>query len=382
MAAPYGVGMVNLYFATGSACNLRCKYCYLPEHKKDGDKKSDDLALASAREFVKKCRSEGIEIGTVTLHGAEPGLLSPEVAAAIANTFAEHSDYRHPVAIQSNGTFFSAEYFRRFESVADERLRFAVGVSIDGPREITERVRGKGVYRRSSAGLDAANASGYKTQVLCVVSSVTFEHLDKFGEWMSKLVQTKQDIRFKPAHGTYRIKTADQIAFADWLHRTEFARFYQEIDNSICSNRGNSCLWLEVDIEGNCYSCNKPYGGQNSFANWREETLQQIVEKRKRLYAGVPTNPACASCEIVEACNSGCPLERDETGLATDCRLKLALLSVASRETGHPWRHIVDVVSQFQLAGRHSRLIPISKIRQNRSGCVCTLATNHVLPVR
>lgn len=374
--------MFNLYFASGNACNLRCKYCYLPEHKKNGDKKSDDLALASAREFVAKCRSESMGIGTVTLHGAEPGLLSPEIAAAIANTFAEYGDFRYPVAIQSNGTFFSAEYFSRFESVADERLRFAVGVSIDGPREITDKVRGKGVYKRALAGLDAANASGYKPQILCVVSSVTVEHLDSFGEWLARLADLGQDIRLKPAHGAYGIKIADQIGFGEWLHRTGFARFYQEIDTNMCCTRGNDCFWLEVDSEGNCYSCNKSYSGHNSFADWRKEALHEVIEKRKRLFSEASTSRACASCEIVDVCNSGCPPDRDETGLALDCRLKRTLLSVASRESGLHWRNIVDAASQFQLAGRHGRLIPIAKIRRNRSDCVCTPATRDVSPTQ
>lgn len=340
--------MLHLYFATNYACNLRCKYCYLPEYQKNGNKKSDDLAVSAARAFVEKCRREGVKIGHVILHGAESGLLSPEAAATVANEFARAGDYQHSVGIQSNGTLFGDDYFSRFEQHADDELVFGIGISIDGPASITDHVRGNGVYRRASAGLASANRRGYKTQILCVVGAHTIEHLDEFEEWMQTTVATGQDIRFKPAYGAYRMNEAQQERFADWLDRTGFARYYQEISKDLCVTRGNGCFWLEVDVEGNCYSCNKAFGETGSFANWQTESLHDILVKRRALYAEKPTNPGCASCEIRSICHSGCPLDRSETGLAIDCTLKRHLLGSASRSTGLHWEKIVVATTRFQ----------------------------------
>lgn len=340
--------MLHLYFAANFACNLRCKYCYLPEYQKSGDKNTDEVAVSSARAFVEKCEREGIEIGHVVLHGAESGLLSPEAAATVANAFAQAGGYRYSVGIQSNGTLFNDDYFSRFERNADDALVFGVGISMDGPASITDPIRGKGVYRRASAGLSAANRRGYKTQILCVVGAHTVEHLDEFEAWMKTIVSAGQDIRFKPAYGAYRMDAFQQELFADWLNKTGFARYYQEISKDLCVTKGNDCFWLEIDVNGNCYSCNKAFGATGSFADWRTESLNEIFAKRRSLYANKPTNAACASCEIRTICHSGCPLDRSESGLAIDCTLKRRLLANASQTTGMHWEKIALAATGFQ----------------------------------
>lgn len=354
--------MLNLFYATGDACNLRCKYCYLPEFKKAGSKKANDAAVSAAREFVAKCRAEDIELGTVTLHGAEPGLLSPEAAATIANEFARLGQHKQRIGIQSNGTLFSEEYFKRFESVADNELKFFVGVSIDGPAAITDTIRGHNVFKRANAGLEAAKRRGYKTQVLCVVSSLTLQNLDEFGEWLAQLVASGQAFRLKPAYGDMKMNPTEQEQFAEWLHVTGYARFYQEIDKLMCSPNGNRCFWLEIDPKGGCYSCNKSYGTRDSFADWRNETLASVVEKRRALFHEDYTNPRCASCDIVSICNSGCPMDRGADGLALDCHLKRALLKRATIESGADWRDVVEATSRFHFELRHSGIVPMHRI--------------------
>lgn len=358
--------MLNLFFATGDACNLRCKYCYLPEFKKAGSKKADTAAVSAAREFVAKCCDEGIELGTVTLHGAEPGLLSPEAAATIANEFARAGHYQHRIGIQSNGTLFSDDYFERFESIADGELKFFVGVSIDGPAVITDSIRGHNVFMRATAGLLAANRRGYKTQILCVVSSLTLQALDQFGSWMGQQVESGQAIRLKPAYGQMQMTPAEQEHFAEWLHRTGYARFYQEIDSMMCAPRGNCCFWLEIDSRGGCYSCNKSYGTRDSFADWRSETLASVIEKRRTLYGTAYASPVCQSCAIAPICKSGCPMDRGTDGLALDCHLKRALLAKAASESGADWREVVDATSRFQFALRHAGVVPMHRIVAGR----------------
>lgn len=340
--------MLNLYFATNFACNLRCKYCYLPEYQKSGNKRADDLAVAAARSFIAKCNDEGIELGHVVLHGAESGLLSPVAAATIASEFARASNYRFSVGVQSNGTLFNDCYFEQFEANANDNLVFSIGISIDGPASITDSVRGNGVYRRASAGLDAANRRGYKTQILCVVGSHTLQALDEFESWMRDLIKAGQDIRFKPAYGAYKMNEDEQLRFALWLDRTGYARFYQEISKDLCVTKGNNCFWLEVDVNGGCYSCNKAFGETGIFANWKTDSLSQILERRKTLYHARIANPACDTCEIYSICHSGCPLDRSDDGLAIDCQLKRSLLKTASNSTGIPWAKIIDSTTQFQ----------------------------------
>lgn len=355
--------MVNLFFATNNACNLRCKYCYLPEHKKNGNKKSDELAIHGARDFIEKCKKEGVAFGMVTLHGAESGLLSPEAAAAVVNEFSRYNRHQYPIGIQSNGTLFSDEYFRRFESTADDEVKFSVGISIDGPAVINDQVRGKHTYRRAMAGLEAAKNRGYYPQILCVVGSNTVAALEDFETWMDELARTGQPIRLKPAFGAYQMNQSEQITFGQWLHKTGYARYYQETDTHICSTYGNNCFWLQVDVNGGCYSCNKSFGNNDPFANWKEESFEAILEKRRTLFSKTYTNPMCESCGIHSICHSGCPMDRNADGTAVDCQLKRTLISTASKQTGIPWREIVDVASKFQFDQRRGKIVPIRLLR-------------------
>lgn len=354
--------MLNLYFATNFSCNLRCKYCYVPEYNKNGNAQADQLAIQAAELFVEKCRRENVQLGRVSLHGAEPGLLSPEAAAAVANQFARYTKYAFPVGIQSNGTLFNNDYFDRFECCADEDLEFRLGISIDGPQAITDGVRGKGVFKRASRGLETANRRGYKTQILCVVGSHTIKDMPAFEAWVDGLVEERQDIRFKPAYGAYQLNADEQAMLAKWLNKTGYARFYQEINKNICVTQGNQCAWLEVDVNGGCYSCNKSFGDAGVFASWKTESLSAILEKRRKLFHEFYESPQCASCEIKSICNSGCPMDRTQEGVAVDCSLKRTLLSIAAKDTGVPWQEIVNAASKFQRSSPGRKIFSICRV--------------------
>jgi MoaA/NifB/PqqE/SkfB family radical SAM enzyme len=128
-------------------CNLTCAHCYRDEPVAELGR--DDLVrvLEGFAQFLGQIGRHG----RVMLSGGEP-LTSPHLY-----DLAEASRRLGlPVRVLSNGTLIDAEVARR---LADLGVR-AVQVSIEGPRDAHDRVRGEGSFERALDGMRALKAEG------------------------------------------------------------------------------------------------------------------------------------------------------------------------------------------------------------------------------
>lgn len=127
-----------LSLAVAQTCNLGCTYCYAQQGEFGGAAKSMDLATAlGAVDLLLRDVSPGEKVNLSFL-GGEP-LASRAVLRAATERAAEAAAARQvPItfSITTNGTLVE-------ESDADffERHGFAVTVSLDGPREMHDRLR-------------------------------------------------------------------------------------------------------------------------------------------------------------------------------------------------------------------------------------------------
>ncbi len=139
--------MLYILFTTGR-CNLDCAYCGgsfpkdLVPHKVEYD--LDDL-----RRFV-----AGDPEAVVAFYGGEP-LLNPGFIREVM----EHVPARH-FAIQTNGLAVNRippECWRRFDAVL---------LSVDGREEVTDRFRGRGVYRAALRGARRLRDAGFRGDLI------------------------------------------------------------------------------------------------------------------------------------------------------------------------------------------------------------------------
>jgi len=123
---PYGIVEVT------KRCNLRCKTCFFFQAFQHAERNlTDDELIPKLRALQKRHA-----IKFVSLVGGEP-LLRPAVVEAAAEIF--------PMAVMfTNGTL----------PIPD--LPIAIGVSLDGPREINDEIRGSGGFDRVVKNLQAA----------------------------------------------------------------------------------------------------------------------------------------------------------------------------------------------------------------------------------
>lgn len=124
----YAYGVVEVT----KRCNLRCKTCFFFQAFQHAERNlADDELIPKLRALQKRHA-----IKLVSLVGGEP-LLRPAVVEAAAEIF--------PMAVMfTNGTL----------PIPD--LPIAIGVSLDGPREINDEIRGAGGFDRVVANLRAA----------------------------------------------------------------------------------------------------------------------------------------------------------------------------------------------------------------------------------
>ena len=124
----------------GSACNLDCAYCYylskreLPNGPGSGHMSDDTLELF-VRNYIDSVTADEV---VFSWQGGEPTLLGLGFFERVVELQRKHarSGQRIENDLQTNGTLIDEDWARFLRS-----NRFLVGLSIDGPREIHDRMR-------------------------------------------------------------------------------------------------------------------------------------------------------------------------------------------------------------------------------------------------
>ena len=146
-----------------TACNLRCTYCYR------GDQPGQTMSVEVARTALNLAAASGLPFH-VQLAGGEP-TLEPELMEAIGKIIRE-AGWSATLAVQTNGTLIDKHLVDMCQ-----RSSIAFGISLDGPPELHERIRGNSAATfRGLALLDRARIPVHVTAVL---SALNVMHLDR-----------------------------------------------------------------------------------------------------------------------------------------------------------------------------------------------------------
>lgn len=158
------------------SCNLRCKMCY--EWGESGAYREKpelkQLELSAIKQIIEDCKEVKPHYD---LFGGEP-LLYPWIKEVLTMIKENGSTVSFP----TNGTLLS-----KHAAMIVEAEPSRVWVSLDGPEEINDSQRGKGVFQKAMDGIDKLyelrEASGAKkTQigVTCTITPRNYMHLERF----------------------------------------------------------------------------------------------------------------------------------------------------------------------------------------------------------
>jgi len=153
-----------------NACNLRCKYCYA-DHGGYG-RSNALMQKETLMEVIAYLERANIKkIGILSFFGGEP-LLNFDLIRDIVPVILSKFDIDN-FEIVTNGTMLTEEIVKFLV-----QYNFVVGVSIDGPADITDLLRGKDTHKSAINAIRLCKASGLDK----LTASVTYTGMhEEFG---------------------------------------------------------------------------------------------------------------------------------------------------------------------------------------------------------
>ena len=146
----------ELWFHTGTACNLACPFCL--EGSKPGDGRLDRIKLADAKPFIDEAVAMGVRQFSFT--GGEPFIVKDFV------NILRYASEQRPCLVLTNGTEPVLKRAAQIESLRQQPQAISFRISIDYPeRDRHDAGRGAGSYDLAWAGMRLLHEQGFKVSL-------------------------------------------------------------------------------------------------------------------------------------------------------------------------------------------------------------------------
>lgn len=319
------VNFDSLVVKIAQRCNLACSYCYMYYHEDHAYMTkprfmSDTISDCLIERIQQYCDQNKKRIG-ITLHGGEPLLVGPRRLARLAGKVRERLGSRlRTLQMQTNATLVTEKSL----SVLKE-YNIQVGVSLDGPQDVHDRVRvdhkGRGSYERAVSGLLKLQNAGLLGGVLCVIDPAVsgldiYKHLRSLGiKRMNFLLpDATHDTKLKLYPGV----PADAIArylipiFDEWYAEDDPSvriRLFEVIIRLIFGGSSTSELvgnpllnYLVIDTDGAIQACDAlrscEQGIYESGLNVIHDDFPSVALGAPLVFQTLSTGVSlCATCE-------------------------------------------------------------------------------------
>lgn len=146
----------ELWFHTGTACNLACPFCL--EGSKPGDTRLQLVKFDDVRPYIDEAVTLGV--GQFSFTGGEP-FLARDLPAIL-----EYASRFAPCLVLTNGTLPLLRRLHQIESLLDVNHPVSFRVSLDDPdRDRHDAGRGAGQFDEAMRGLVSLNNMGFRISV-------------------------------------------------------------------------------------------------------------------------------------------------------------------------------------------------------------------------
>ncbi|OCW56221.1 radical SAM/SPASM domain-containing protein [Hoeflea olei] len=315
---------VHVVWEITLACNLACGHC----GSRAGARRPDELTTAECFDIIRQLREAGTR--EITLIGGEAYLRKDWLEIA-----AEISRLGMLCGLQTGARGLTKA---RIEAAYDAGVR-AIGVSIDGPRDIHDRLRGvAGSHDQAMRAIADIAETGIRPGVNTQINALSAPHLwDIYRairdagarSWQTQLtvamgnavdnaemllqphliVDVVEDLYAIFEDGLlhdFRVLPGNSIGYfgrheAQWRSITEAAEPWQG-----CT-AGETTLGLEADgtIKGCPSLTRESYSGGNSRTVSIAEAIGNLADRTVRR-DGNPGGGFCATCYYYDFCQAGC----------------------------------------------------------------------------
>jgi uncharacterized protein len=322
----------------GAICNLECRYCYYlkKESLYPGDdpfRMPDDVLEEYIAQHIDASPEPVIRF---SWHGGEPTVLGLDYFRKVVALQRKHQPPGRRIAngIQTNGTLIDEGWASFLASEG-----FAVGLSLDGPREMHDRHRvtkdGKPTHEQTMRGYELLRKHRVYTDILCVVNA----HNARFPLQVYRFFKqiNAQNITFlpmvepQPGSGVSPITVQAEAwgaflctIFDEWreqdIGRVK-VQIFEEATRTAFNQEHSLCIFRPtcgdipvVEHNGDFYSCDHYVDVEHRLGNITETPLVELLERPAQRTFGetkMETLPSyCRECGVRAMCNGGCPKNR------------------------------------------------------------------------
>jgi len=333
----------------GSACNLRCSYCYYLEKKNPGaenstNRMSDDTLELFIEQYINAQPGEQV---LFTWHGGEPLLLGIDFyrrAIRLQKAYGRNRQIEN--VLQTNGVLLTEEWCLFFKE-----NNFLIGISIDGPEHCHNQYRrtigNEGSFQQVMKGIQLLQKHQVEFNVLSVVNNYNVQFPLEVYRFF-KLIGAKY-IQFSPV--VERMNTESGLLssaedpegqltswsvgamdygkfltsiFDEWVRNDVGEVFVITFDATLAGYvraPAGICIYAEtcghaaaLEANGDVYSCDHYVFPEFKLGNIHQKTITEMMlspaqfkfgnDKRDKL------STTCRQCEFLKQCNGECPKNR------------------------------------------------------------------------
>lgn len=279
----------ELWFHTGTACNLRCPFCL--EGSKPGDDRLQFITLEEAKIFI----AEALEIGVnkFSFTGGEP-FVNPHFPAILDQAL----DHR-PCLVLTNATEPLMNQFARIRQFAAKPNLLSFRVSLDHPDPIQhDESRGKGNFKKVLDTLGRLYQAGFgvsiarlmeKDEDVAAVDAAYLPYFRKAGVPLDITI-----IKFPELHTPGSLPAVPEITeecMTRFLNTDQRAGFMCNYSKMIVKRNGKcgvyACTLVDDDSD------------YNLGATLREAMQKRVMLKHHRCYSCFAYGASCSegSCD-------------------------------------------------------------------------------------
>lgn len=325
-------------------CNLACRYCfYLRKASLYPDAPVHRMAPDVQEEMIKQILRYGGEHPAFAYQGGEPTLMGLDYFKRSVQLQMRHAAPGATVSnsIQTNGILIDEEW-----AAFLAQYKFLVGLSLDGPAHIHDRYRvdrgGAPTHERVLRAARLMRDFGVEFNILSVISDYAASraaeiyryHREQGFDWLQFIPAVEFDpatgrlAQFSPGpldYGRFMCQIFDEWR-KDFVNGrpTVSVRLFDTLlalhagmSPPSCTFRRKCGIYLVIEHNGDCYSCDFFVEPEWKLGNLMEQSLRTMLEgDRQRAFADMKADlpPECEACDWLWLCRGGCTKDRMRSG--------------------------------------------------------------------